>query len=308
VALGSHFNQTDGVFSYHFRLRLAAHESGAPRTIVINVPTPRINSYTIYSSSSSATATNIKSTLVATVPATVHVAWCYPAIQIVEQPQYQALKPGDDAVFSVGAEGQALVYQWRRDTVALTNGGRVSGADAADLTISDVGLVDQGEYDCVVTGACGQLVSDAAWLTCTPLITSQPIESTWLYPGLQLTLGVPPGAPYTYQWRRNGQGLLNYPGLFEGATSRELTILAADPSIPGDFDCLVTDECGYVESNVATVQCPGDFDLNGFVNGDDFDAFRYEFILGNEAADVDHNGFVNGDDADYYLEHFVLGC
>lgn len=54
--------------------------------------------------------------------------------------------------------------------------------------------------------------------------------------------------------------------------------------------------------------CPGDYDNNGFVNGDDFDAYVIEFESGNAAADYDNNCFVNGDDFDAFSLRFELGC
>ena len=47
---------------------------------------------------------------------------------------------GEDAVLSVSAFGlPPFAYQWRRDAVPLTNGGRILGTDTATLTISDTG-------------------------------------------------------------------------------------------------------------------------------------------------------------------------
>ena len=54
--------------------------------------------------------------------------------------------------------------------------------------------------------------------------------------------------------------------------------------------------------------CPADFDGNGFVNGEDFDAFAFEFFWGTQAADFDRNGFVNGEDFDAFALHFAAGC
>ncbi len=54
--------------------------------------------------------------------------------------------------------------------------------------------------------------------------------------------------------------------------------------------------------------CPSDYDQNGFVNGDDFDAFVIEFYYGTILADFDHNGFVNGDDFDGFTAAFEAGC
>ncbi|MBL8760714.1 MAG: hypothetical protein JNL50_05360 [Phycisphaerae bacterium] len=54
--------------------------------------------------------------------------------------------------------------------------------------------------------------------------------------------------------------------------------------------------------------CLSDFNGDGFVNGDDYDAFAGEFEAGNAAADMNNDGFVNGDDYDLFAEHFEAGC
>ena len=51
-----------------------------------------------------------------------------------------------------------------------------------------------------------------------------------------------------------------------------------------------------------------DRDAEFHQNGDDFDAFSYDFFYGNQAADVDGNSFVNGDDFDLFTQHFDAGC
>jgi len=396
VAHGTNFDTADGVLGYHYKLSLARKAGEYQRICTLDAPISKVNNYTVYSSSASATATNIKTSLVETVPATINITWCDPdvvieqspedqslvpeqpasfvvvatgediqyqwrrngvslvddgrvsgatsamltinaaecedsggydcivwnqcgyelsgvanltySIDITQQPTAQALLLGVQAQFTVAAAGDNLTYRWRRDLVDLANGGRISGADTPTLVIATAQCSDAGVYDCVIEDDCGSAMSDGAALIGVPVITQQPPEVQWLIEGMELEVGVPAGAVYQYRWRRNGQDLFNIPGLFQGVTTKKLTILSSDPSIPGDFECVLTHVCGTATSATATVVCPGDFDKNGFVNGDDVDAFRYEFILGNEAADVDQNGFVNGDDADYFLDRFVAGC
>lgn len=55
-------------------------------------------------------------------------------------------------------------------------------------------------------------------------------------------------------------------------------------------------------------ECGSDFNGDGFVNGDDFDAYVLAFEGGNALADFDKNGFVNGDDFDAYVLSFEAGC
>jgi len=54
--------------------------------------------------------------------------------------------------------------------------------------------------------------------------------------------------------------------------------------------------------------CTADVDADGFVNGDDFDAFVDSFVLGDPVADVNHDAFVSGDDFDVFVERFAAGC
>jgi autotransporter-associated beta strand protein len=54
----------------------------------------------------------------------------------------------------------------------LSNGGNISGADTASLTINPVGAVDAGSYDVVIFNTCGQITSSAAALTVNPRPTA----------------------------------------------------------------------------------------------------------------------------------------
>lgn len=47
-----------------------------------------------------------------------------------------------------------------------------------------------------------------------------------------------------------------------------------------------------------------DFNLDGFVNGIDFDQYVPHFEAGDRFADYDGNGFVNGDDFDAFTAAF----
>lgn len=90
---------------------------------------------------------------------------------ITGQPSARTMCVGGSASFSVTASGSSPGYQWRRGTTALTNGGNISGATTATLTINPVGLADAGtNYNCLVTNACGSATSSNAKLT-VPSVT-----------------------------------------------------------------------------------------------------------------------------------------
>ena len=88
----------------------------------------------------------------------------------VSAPSGLNLCAGADAVFSVTAAGQdPLSFQWRRNGVPLSNGGRISGADTDALTISATIPGDSDDYDVVVTDGVGQsLTSTEATLLVSP--------------------------------------------------------------------------------------------------------------------------------------------
>jgi hypothetical protein len=63
----------------------------------------------------------------------------------------------------VSAMGPAPIsYEWRRDGTPLADGGSISGATTATLTIDPVGFPDAGSYEVLVTGACGSVAAATA--------------------------------------------------------------------------------------------------------------------------------------------------
>ena len=79
VALGTDFITADGVFAYHFKLSLACYNNGAQRTVTIDAPKAKINSYRVYDTATSQTATDVLASLANTVPAVLNVSWAVPA-------------------------------------------------------------------------------------------------------------------------------------------------------------------------------------------------------------------------------------
>src|SRR5207244_2632066 len=70
------------------------------------------------------------------------------------------------APFAAAAAGSGLTYRGRKDGVNPSNGGHVSGATGATLTINPAAAAGAGSYDVVVSGICPPaLTSNAASLT-----------------------------------------------------------------------------------------------------------------------------------------------
>lgn len=65
---------------------------------------------------------------------------------------------------------------------------------------------------------------------------------------------------------------------------------------------------GYPHAFMLLPFCLADFDGNGYVNGNDYDAFAAVFEAGDHAADINADGYVNGNDFDDFAEAFESGC
>lgn len=82
------------------------------------------------------------------------------APEITEQPANQIENEGEIASFTVVATGTDLTYQWRKGTEELADGGNVSGATSATLTLNPVALTDAAlNYNVVITGICNPIVT-----------------------------------------------------------------------------------------------------------------------------------------------------
>ncbi|GEM_PF-1163782 len=85
---------------------------------------------------------------------------------IAQQPQDASVQVGGAASFSVSATGPGpLSYRWRKNGLPLRDGGHITGARSATLTIKPAMPEDAGVYDVTVSGLCGSVASDAATLT-----------------------------------------------------------------------------------------------------------------------------------------------
>jgi len=84
------------------------------------------------------------------------------------QPLSITRSPGTEAVFLVAANsGGPVSYQWRHAGVALADSATVSGANTAELRLTNVDLFSAGQYDVVLSNAGGSVTSTKALLTIT---------------------------------------------------------------------------------------------------------------------------------------------
>jgi Concanavalin A-like lectin/glucanases superfamily/Immunoglobulin I-set domain/Immunoglobulin domain len=145
-----------GVLHYQWQLNGLPVAGATTSMLTLNgVQIYQASSYNVVVSNTLGVATSAVATL---------TVWLPPAI--TSQPAIQTVMAGTDVSFSATAAGTSpLYYQWQRDGVSLTDGGRVSGASNATLTISGVQGSDAGNYSLVVTNAYGTATSANALLT-----------------------------------------------------------------------------------------------------------------------------------------------
>lgn len=163
---------------------------------------------------------------------------------ISTQPNAQTACSGGSITFSVTATGTSpLSYQWRKDGTAI------AGATSASYTISSLSATLAGSYTVVVTNKAGTVTSSPATLTVNspPTITAQPTpQSTCAGTSVLFTVTAGGTAPLSYQWKKNGADIA-------GATTAMYTISSVTEADVGAYSVVVTNACGTVTSNPATL-------------------------------------------------------
>ncbi|MCX6155853.1 MAG: immunoglobulin domain-containing protein [Candidatus Kapabacteria bacterium] len=154
---------------------------------------------------------------------------------------------GTAASLSVTASGDGLTYIWTKDAAVI------SGQSTNKINFTTIAKTDAGSYQVTIKDACGnQVLSKSVQVTiiAKPSISTQPSNQTVSLGGtanFSVTAG---GANLTYQWRKDGTGIT-------GKNAASLQITNATTNDAGNYDCVVTNNCGSVTSNAASLQISG---------------------------------------------------
>lgn len=82
------------------------------------------------------------------------------APSVLSSPADQPAPIGSRLVLSVSYSGSLpMTFTWSKNSTAIVNGGRISGAQTASLTITNVDLTDVGSYQLLIKNSSGQAVS-----------------------------------------------------------------------------------------------------------------------------------------------------
>ncbi len=174
---------------------------------------------------------------------------------VVSHPSNTTSCVGSNTVFTVGATGAGLSYQWQVNQGSGFNNLQGStlygGHNTASLTIYNTQTTFAGyQYRCVVSGSCTPtVISNPATLSVNtlPAISSNPTAST-ICAGSNTSFGVvASGTGVSYQWQVDaGSGYTNIinTGVYSGATTSTLNISGATASMNAyGYRCVVSGTC-----------------------------------------------------------------
>lgn len=90
-------------------------------------------------------------------------------LRVIELPLSQRVQRGETVEFAVEATGyEPIAYQWRREGVAIIDGGRISGATSPTLRINSAEPSDSGTYTVTVGNECDEIETSPATLFVPP--------------------------------------------------------------------------------------------------------------------------------------------
>ena len=224
---------TGSTLSYQWKKNGTAISGATTSALTLNnVQASDAATYTVDVSNSFSSATGANATLTVIVPPT-----------ITTQPASRSNNYGTTATFTVVASGTSPTYQWQKNTVNLANGGNVSGATTATLSLTGVTHADEATYRVIVSNAAGSVTSANATLTVNePIINTQPQnQSAPIGGSATFSVTAVGTAPLSYQWRFNAVNI-------SGATASTYTRSNVQDSNAGSYSVVVTSPYGTVTS------------------------------------------------------------
>jgi hypothetical protein len=178
------------------------------------------------------------------------------------------------------------------------------GADCNLNGIPDECDIASGtSQDCNANG-----IPDECESMLAPTIVTPPTDETvGVGHPITLTVAATGWTPLSYQWRREGANLVDDDGRITGITTPTLTIDPTWMSDSGSYDVVVTNDCGSLTSDPATLTVTGvlgDLNCDGIVDFADINPFV--LALSNPAAyqaAYPNCNFLNGDcNGDGYVD------
>ena len=159
-----------------------------------------------------------------------------------------SLNEGENTMLTVAADvldskGTDATYTWFKDKKALKDGGTISGAKTASLTITGAIGTDSGSYWCEIKNGVGTTKSTSTKLTVLlKPYASKPLKSLDLAEGKNATFSasIKGGKPMTYQWFKNDAEI-------SGQTKNKLSLRGIGTGDAGIYKLVATNPAGTLE-------------------------------------------------------------
>jgi hypothetical protein len=154
----------------------------------------------------------------------------------------QTVCPGNNVIFAISATGTSLSYQWSKDGVVL------SGQSGNSLLLTNVCSTNAGIYSVVVSGACGNAVTNSATLTVNEkLAIAAGLTNQTVCPSDNVTFVVSAtGTALTYQWFKDNS-------LLPGQAGSSISLNSVSNANAGAYSVVVSGACGAAVTNRATL-------------------------------------------------------
>ncbi|MDM8161316.1 gliding motility-associated C-terminal domain-containing protein [Labilibaculum sp. K2S] len=176
-------------------------------------------------------------------------------LEIIQLPVYVSSTVGKDVCeneplveFTVEYTGERLKYQWRKGGIDLP--GKISET----LSLTNIQLSDDGDYNCRVYSTCGEEFSPVATLNVTPQlkVLSDQVDMEVCAGEDVLFTADAVGNNVNYQWKVDGVDVVDVPGVINGANTSSLSIVSAQVSHSGYYTCILSDDCTDYRSTKPT--------------------------------------------------------
>jgi len=156
--------------------------------------------------------------------------------------------PGTTAIFAVNATGTGLTYQWYNHGTGTNFGLVMVGQTNNTLVISNVNTASVGTYRVIVSGTCGNSVTNSASLFVNTVASiSKSPTNLVVCPGSVAHFSVTAsGTGLTYQWYKGAN-------LLPGNTTNVLTLNTVIATDAGTYSVVVAGVCGSPITNSATL-------------------------------------------------------
>jgi len=200
----------------------------------------------------------------------------------------------NNATFTVSAIGTGPVtYQWR------FNGVSIPGATGTSLTVTNVQLTSDGNYDVLIHDDVGTIPSNPARLAVwvTPTFLQVPLSQT-VPAGSRVNLSViiqGNPAPFGYQWRSNS---LVMPLAVSDSRTNFFSLRTATNPVSATYRVVVTNAASQGNGVVATftITTVADTDLDGVPDSVETALGLNPSDAADGADDPDHDGVSNRDE------------